>query len=257
MDCYQVYTDAEKKKIDWLEREFINFTNNYVVHEWEIPALIEGEILKKCGYFLSMPNQLTVASHIHKDKVGQVMNENKIESDDMEFQNYFLTPAACIHIYPMLERLEINNEIITTRARVYRYEDKKYELGKRMWDFEVREFVAVGTPDFVHKFLNDMQSRAMELCQKLGIKSRLNASNDHFYPSKRNEMAQKIQRVNKLKIELQYINNTSELALASFNYHNFHFSKTFKFDKNGTIVTGCVGFGIDRWIKVMKEGGII
>ena len=48
-----------------------------------------------------------------------------------------------------------------------------------------------------------------------------------------------------------------ELALASFNYHGFHFSMAFDFAKNGTIVTGCVGFGLDRWIDVLKEKQIV
>ena len=47
--------------------------------------------------------------------------------------------------------------------------------------------------------------------------------------------------------------NNKELAIASFNYHKYHFSKLFEFDKDEKIVTGCVGFGLDRWVYLLKD----
>ena len=38
------------------------------------------------------------------------------------------------------------------------------------------------------------------------------------------------------------------LALASFNSHGTHFSGPYQFDNGNQIVTGCVGFGLHRWL---------
>lgn len=246
------YTEKDVEARKKLEKELLGFANDYILKEWEIPALIGGNILKKCGYFRSMPHQLTSVGFIKENAIGQVIAENDISSNDVSKSEYYLTPAACIHLYPMLEKEQLENVVITTHARVYRYENAQFEKGQRLWDFAVREFVAVGIPGFVHTFLKDFQNKSLELCKKLGIEAKLSASNDHFYPTKENSLMQKIQKANNLKIELIADSGEKPLAIASYNYHNYHFSKPFHFDKNEKVVTGCVGFGLDRWLNIIR-----
>lgn len=58
-----------------------------------------------------------------------------------------------------------------------------------------------------------------------------------------------MQLVNKTKQELVASINGKEVALASFNFHGNHFSAKFNFEGDRNIVTGCVGFGLERWIS--------
>lgn len=251
MECYMGYTSAESKIIRRLESHFMEFADGYKLQEWEIPALISGDVLKKCGYFRTMPNQLTSVGYINKQAIDEVINKDNIEESDVLKSNFFLTPAACIHLYPMISGQQIRNELITTRARVYRYEDAKFEEGTRLWDFGVREFVAVGTPEFVKSFLVNFQEKSLEYASQCGIECQIISSNDHFYPTKNNEMMKKMQKANGLKMEL--VCKSNQLAIASYNYHGSHFSKPFNFDDEGSIVTGCVGFGLDRWISMINR----
>ena len=211
--------------------------------------MISGEILKKCGYFETMPNQLTSVGYIDERRCEELVEGSTENNLVFSSENMYLTPAACIHFYPELKKEKLKNELITTNARVFRHENG--EFGRyRLWDFNVREFVAVGSEKFVLNFLNDFRKKAIKLSEKYNIKSDINVANDHFYPSKKNKIKEKIQKMNSLKYEL--IGN-NEVALASFNFHGYHFSKTFDFDEEGSIVTGFVGFGLDRWLEIIKN----
>ena len=257
MECYMVYTDEEVNNRKWLEKEFLNFTKDYIMHEWDIPALIDEEILKKCGYFISMPHQLTAIGYINPNNIEKIINGNSITDQDIKKSRYYLTPAACLHLYPVIGEKQLINEIVTTKARVYRYENEEFVKGQRLWDFSVREFVAVGDVEYVKSFLKDFQQKSVALCNKINLECELKISSDLFYPHKLNDVRGKMQRVNKQKIELVVKSKEKELALASFNYHGFHFSGPFGFEKEGKVVTGCVGFGLDRWIDIVKEKQII
>lgn len=238
--CYKVYLNDDTKIIEELENKIQVFFNGYKTNCWSIPALIEENILVKCGYFSIMPNQLTRA-----------LNEMAVDLKQSNVK-YYLTPAACLHLYPHIKSQTIKNELITTKARVYRWEDGNYTEGVRMWDFTVRECVAIGTVSFVKEFLEDFMNKAMDLAKTYNIDAQIVQASDHFYPSKENQLKQRIQLANNLKYELQVNIDGKIIALASFNYHGFHFSKTFDFDEEGEIVSGCVGFGIDRWLTVIN-----
>ena len=253
MRSYMVYVNEEVKIRKWLEEEFLKFAEDYIMYEWDIPALIDEEILKKSGYFISMPHQLTAVGYINPTDIEKVINENNVTNQNIKKSRYYLTPAACLHLYPVIGEKQLINEIVTTKARVYRYEREEFIEGQRLWDFSVREFVAVGDVEYVKGFLKDFQQKSVALCNKINLECELKVSSDLFYPHKLNDVRGKMQRVNKQKIELVVKSREKELALASFNYHGFHFSSPFGFEREGKVVTGCVGFGLDRWIDKVKE----
>lgn len=248
---YNIYGPEDTKTIEELNNNFLNFVDNYDLIKWTIPALIKKEVLEKCGYFSTMPNQLTGAAHfkIINDFDDDINMQKKYVFDD----DYYFTPAACLHFYPELKKFDYSNKIITTLARVYRYEEGKFNKGVRCWEFLVREFVAVGEEEFVKEFLNNLKNKAISYALQYSDKVKCETANDNFYPTQENSMKQRFQKMNGLKFELQGIINNKYEAIGSFNYHGNHFSKPFNFDKNGKIVTGCVGFGIDRWMSYINS----
>jgi len=249
---YMCYLEDTTQLMEKLDEKFLSFADEYKVNKWHIPAMIESEVLMRCGYFDSMPHQLTATCFIDKEAFGDKGTDKKDYSNSLRHDGYYLTPAACVHFYPMLEENNLRNELITTKARVYRHEDGNYESGKRLWDFTVREFVAVGTSEYVHNFLEDFKVKTEQVAKEFDSNIEIRLSNDHFYPSKCNMMKERIQKNNKMKYELVVSIDGKELALASFNFHGFHFSKSFNFDEEGEIVSGCVGFGLERWISFVE-----
>lgn len=253
MNEYKGYTPLFSEKTYLLKKfdqAFLKMLDNYKVNEWIVPALIDGTILERCGYFSTLPNHLTKVAVIKRDRLQAVSEKNEICccSDFDNTNDLYLTPAACLHIYPMIEQNPIYNEIVTTYARVYRYENGNFKPLERQWDFTVREFVAVGDAEYVIKFLADLENKLLEYASSIYKNVAIEDSNDHFYPTRQNKLKEKFQLKNNLKRELVAYYGESRLAISSFNYHEYHFSKEFNFDDNEKIVTGCVGCGLERWV---------
>lgn len=244
---YETLEDTESAYYQMIDEHFKNIAVNFGGKEVVIPAMIKESVLKRCGYFRSFPQHLTGIKSYFEQMNIDIDNANKTE------ESLFLTPAACLHIYPMLEDENVENSVITTKARVYRYEAERHDGNVRLWDFSVREIVAVGTERFVLDTLAYLREQALAYCNELGIKAEIKNATDPFYPSKTNEKIKKIQKINNLKKELTTCINGIEVAIASFNIHGTHFSKTFNFDRSGQIITGCVGFGLERWIAALRE----
>lgn len=250
MKQYKTYLEEESKTIHWLDEKFKELISEYTIQEWEIPTMIDEDVLVKCGYFKTMPNHLTPVGYINLNDIETVLSSGKISKDNILFKKIYLAPAACLHIYPMLEQNPVMNQIITIKGHAYRYEENGFVEGERQWDFFVREFVAIGEPEYVKGFLNIFQKRILKLTEVCGLSCRIRAASDPFFPTKENNLMKMKQKANGLKYELVFDNR---LAIGSFNYHGFHFSKPFHFDQERKVVSGCVGFGFDRWVKALKD----
>ncbi len=243
--AYPTYDEEETKIIDKFDEDFLAFAKDYKLNKWSFASIINNDIIKKCGYFESMPNNLSFISGVGEDNIHRMIKQEEINA--LPLSGYGLTPAACLHIYPMLQKGTKINELITTRQKVYRYEQGQYSNDTRLWEFWVREFVAVGTVEYVKGFLCDFQEKALDYAKHEFEEAYLRSANDYFYPSRENKIIQLMQSKNDLKKELVVSIGQKEVACASFNYHKTHFSKIFKFDDSERIVTGCVGFGLNRW----------
>ena len=224
------------KQMNKLDNLFLNFDNS--VNQVFIPSLIKESILKKCGYFDTFPQHLTCAIPYAKK----------------EEDNYYLTPAACLHIYPMIANgLDFHNQTYTALESVYRYENGNFSQDERLWEFTVREFVFVGQKKYVLGKLDLYREKALKIAKKVNSAAKIEAAYDNFYPTKENKIKQKIQLANNMKDELLVPYQEREIAIASFNFHGTHFSYPFGFDENGETVTGCVGFGMERWVLFCNE----
>lgn len=236
-DSCSIYPEGTKI-IKELDEKFRKFIEDYNVYEVKIPSLISEEVLKRCGYFETFPQHLT--------KLAPYQDNPSYR------RKRYLTPAACIHIYPMLEKECKTHSCYTTVERVYRYENGKFDEPERLWEFTVREFVFVGNKDFVKKALSDIKEKALIFAKEIDKNAVICEAHDFFHPTPTNKMKEKIQLSNHMKDELLLELEGRKIAVASFNYHGYHFSRPFHFDQDGEIVTGCVGFGLERWLECCK-----
>lgn len=246
---YLCLYEKETELFEELDKDFVSFLDGYDVKHYSIPAMIDGDVLKKCNYFESFPHHLSLISTVRDDKLANVSLKKQVASDDVQIHDKFLTPAACLHFYPMLEKMQPKKElIITTKARVYRYEGNRFNEIGRLWDYTVREMVFVGTTDYVREMLDKMMNKVLAYAKSITPKAKLVPSCDIFFGCKRNEIKKKLQLANEKKYELIIPIDGEDVAVASFNFHGNHFSMPFHFDKQGSMVSGCVGFGLERWL---------
>ncbi len=251
-ESYICYDEKNTRLMNQVDSYFKDQAVRLGAEEYHIPAMIDQSVLARCGYFSSFPQHLTVAGHAKPETYEEVANKNQLSKDTVEVSDQYFTPAACLHFYPMFENQDIEQKVLTTRARVYRYEDKRFNGSTRLWDFTVREIVFMGSADFVKENLVKVKEITLEYTKAIGLPAEICPASDNFYPIKRNLLKKKLQAANSLKDELVIKIGDNEVAAASFNFHDTHFSKPFHFDKEGGIVSGCVGFGLERWIAALN-----
>jgi len=253
-DEYLCLGDKDSRILMEFDRMICDYIECYNAQYFSIPALIRGDVLKKCGYFKSSPQQLTVAAVADSNKLKEILKMQSLTSETAKITDFYFTPAACLHFYPMLANKKIDeSKCITTKARVYRYENGKHDGIQHFWDFTVREVVFVGSESYVRESLDDLERFIYEYAQKISTKVKMEQAFDHFYDDGNAKAMQKFQINNKVKRELLVTVKDREMALASFNFHGTHFSKNFNFDQNDTIVSGCVGFGLERWLQFFND----
>lgn len=238
---YICYIGDRSQAFEKLDNDICNLIKILNPIQLNIPSLIKRDILTKIGYFDSFPHQII--------GIKPLTEQNK-------YDNMLLTPSACLHFYPMFGEQQIDNGIFTTRARVYRNEEKETDGQTRLIDFTVREIVVVGTADDVMSKLNNIGNLIVEYGNSIGLNIKLESAFDPFYPSRENTIKKKLQLVNKQKMEMIINLNGEKLSIGSINYHGFHFSKAFQFDRNNTIVTGCIGVGLERWVSSLTNNKI-
>ena len=244
-NAYVCYDGNDAKLAKKIDDCFFKIIEKYDCEEYVIPALIDSNILRKCGSFESFPQHITYCS------VNRNNNEIK-GSYERQDSGFCLTPAACLHFYPMLEGKIVDKKCITTKAKVYRYENYKYDQVSRFWDFTVREVVFVGNKEYVQECIERISKEILEFSKTVNLNVRIDEASDSFYPSVKNAVKMKMQVKNKLKKEFITQIDGKEIALGSINIHGNHFSKVFDFDNKNTIVSACVGLGIERWVNAVE-----
>jgi len=248
-ECDKLYTN--------LDEHFKSFINEWNYKSYNIPAMIDGEVLAKCGYFESFPDQISVVGELADEKIEGIMNGGEIDTSCIKLHNKYLTPSACLHIYPMYQGKKVTeNEVVTTKARVFRCEKTGFQSMTRLWDFSVREIVFIGSGEFVKESLEKMKECALDFAQKITANAQLVVAHDHFYKGQRNDIKARVQAKNEQKFELRIPIEGQDVSVASFNFHSGHFSIPFEFDNNRQVVSGCVGFGMERWVAACLEYGI-
>lgn len=254
---YLCLFEKETELFEKLDSDFLSFLDGHQVKKYLIPAMIDGDVLQKCNYFESFPHHLSTVSTVKEDCLAHVSSNKEVSYKDLQVHHKYLTPAACLHFYPMLETIQPSEKLnLTTRARVYRYEGNRYDEVGRFWDYTVREMVFVGSPEYVRSMLEQMMDKTIAYAKSITPKARLVPSSDIFFECKRNTIKKKLQLANEKKYEAIIPIDGEDVAVSSFNFHGNHFSMPFHFDRQGSIVSGCVGFGLERWLlaKLFYEG---
>ena len=165
--------------------------------------------------------------------------------------------AACYAVYAghSTVRLGTTPVFVTTRSRCFRDEtDLQPSLG-RLRVFEMREIVVLGSRPEVEHFRKQMIDRVGGLLSALDLTGHIEIASDPFFlqgPGKESRGRRLMQQVLPLKYELQLSLDEGgrSCAVASFNHHLDFFGRRFgiRLASGATAHTGCVAFGLERWV---------
>ncbi|MEM9059729.1 MAG: hypothetical protein AAGD13_04635 [Pseudomonadota bacterium] len=229
------------------------------------PSFIDHETLQKCGYIESHPNAVSFVASVVEDfdkleayrlanscGAGPAMPPNP----DIHHAGMCLNPAACLPAYPTLQGKQIGPEghIISWLGRVFRYESRNISGLDRLYEFNVREIVFVGSEEFVAERRERALPLVVSLAETLDLDMSLQSATDPFFATV--SAAKKFfQQAHDVKNEillstLKPDGSKKLLAGGSVNMHGTFFGERFDIttEDGSPAHTGCIGLGIERWV---------
>ena len=238
-----------------LERRIAEVCLDETSIEWRVPPAIDFATLARAEYFASLPQWLTLASHLSGDddalqELAAHPDPARAVRETPTMPSVALNPAVCYHVYAALAGQVIDaSRLITAQAGCWRHEGVRHESLERGWAFTMREVVCIGRESDARSFLDRSTERASQLARGLGLDARVAVATDPFFASTA-RAKQLLQQMKELKHELLLpIGADRMTAAASFNLHDTFFGDAFdiRLADGRAATTACLAFGIERW----------
>jgi seryl-tRNA synthetase len=229
------------------------------------PAFVDADVLHRCGYFDSHPNAISFVGHMIEDfdaleafRQANSCAEGALlpDADHVHLPGLCLNPAACFPCYPTLAGRRIGDEgaAFSWKGRVFRYESRNLVGLDRLWEFNVRELVLVGSEEHVAAARHRVLPVIGELAELFDLECRIETASDPFFATVSAartfwQRAQEVKNEIILPIEPGPDGARRELACGSINLHGKFFGDRFDIGaSDGAAATACVGLGIERWV---------
>ena len=215
--------------------------------------VLPRQVLRQTGYMENFPH-LCGSVHAFSGDGAQhlaLVDRVKAGGDWTQFlkqTEVALTPAACYPLYPTLRgRLPQGGRLFDVTGDCFRHEPS--DDPARMQSFRMREHIRLGAPQDVQAWRSKWVERGERLLARFGLAPQKAVASDPFFGR-----GGKIMKTNQAALELKFemlvpiATPDAPTAVASFNYHQDHFGKTFGIeDASGAPAhTACMGFGLER-----------
>lgn len=220
------------------------------------PVLLPVKEYQKTGYIKRTPQYAMFCCSPYEEMNQLEELNSKVTSDSVKDMlnepQYSLSPSACFHTYIQYKNKTIKeNKLISFTQNVFRNEGRlNYSEFGRLRDYHVREIVLIGDENYVVTMRKKILDKAIEFMKLLNLDGEVSVAYDPFILPKMQKF-KKIQMLEKSKYELKLnYEKEKQMSVASFNLHGTAFTEPFHISLEGQsqCVTGCVGFGIERWV---------
>jgi seryl-tRNA synthetase len=250
------------KLFQHLEKLFLRLASLSDAEEFHFPVFISAKELKKLDYFKSFPQLIHFPVSLKLDEEnlrsfaqGEHMNaKGEMLLTEVTPICECLTPAACYHFYIGHQGMNLpTTQYFTTRAHCFRQE-KFYEPLRRQRNFNMREIVCIGTAEDVKSFLARYKDLMTKVLEQLKLPVEWEIATDPFFDPESNPKFI-MQQLDPVKQEMIFCKNEAEeLSIGSINYHKNYFGDGFDIKVNNqTAFSGCVAFGLERWIYAITK----
>jgi seryl-tRNA synthetase len=230
------------------------------------PPVLPRKQIEELGYLENFPHLAgSVFAFEGKELDARAMAETAGAHGDwsghLRQSELCLTPAVCYPVYPAIARrgtLPAGGVTIDPGGS-YAFRHEPSGDPARLQMFHMRELVRIAEPEVVQTWRDQWRDRALALLVALGLDASFDVANDPFFGRSGRMMAAS-QREQALKFEiLVQIAGDEPTAIASFNYHQDHFTAIYGIETadGGRAHTACLGFGHERIVlALMKTHGL-
>jgi seryl-tRNA synthetase len=230
------------------------------------PPVLPRKQIEELGYLENFPHLAgSVFAFEGKELDARAMAEvaggHGDWSGHLSQSDLCLTPAVCYPVYPAIARRGVlpAGGVTIDPGGSYAFRHEPSGDPARLQMFHMRELVRIAEPEVVQSWRDQWRDRALALLVALGLDATFDVANDPFFGRSGRMMAAS-QREQALKFEiLVQIAGDEPTAIASFNYHQDHFTGIYGIDTadGGRAHTACLGFGHERIVlALMKTHGL-
>jgi seryl-tRNA synthetase len=219
------------------------------------PPVTNRAHIEKSGYLHSFPHLLGAVCCLHgsENEIRAVIDRSKTNgswTEALSPTDLVLAPAACYPLYPLVASrgcIPVTGLVFDVASDCFRHEPSQ-DLD-RLQSFRMREFVCMGSPDYVVEFRERWMARAPEFADLLGLQYQIDGASDPFFGRTGKLLAMnQVEQALKFELLIPVRSGQQPTACMSFNYHRDHFGTKWGIrTETGEVAhTGCVAFGIDR-----------
>jgi seryl-tRNA synthetase len=242
---------------EYFDKTFKEFAKELGAVEERYPVLLSNKTIQDTGYLKTSPQYIHCVNTVKEDmdilmSLGKKGNIEKCERDILGSRQEVLSPSACFHVYENYRGKVLKEyTAVTLLQSVFRNEGRfNWREYGRLRDYHVREIVFIGSEDYVKESLIKLMDKTKKFIQRMGLSGEIKTASDPFVIPNMQRF-KKLQLKNKVKYEarLNY-SKEQQMSAASFNFHGKTFTYPFniKVEMEEDTVTGCVGYGIERWV---------
>lgn len=240
----------------YFEKRFSTLATEMGAIQKQYPVLLPVDDYLKTGYISRSPQYSIFCSNAHENMKLLEGLETAIKKGDVSSvlnnPRFALSPSACFHVYMEYKNQVIDkNQTVSFTQNVFRNEGRlNYNEAGRLMDYHVKEIVFLGDEEYVNNSRKEALRKTKELLNEWGLCAYVQKASDPFVLPKMQKY-KKIQLLDASKYEVRiWMGEDDYLAVASYNLHGTAFSYPFniKMECGESLVTGCVGFGLERWV---------
>ncbi|MEU0336063.1 hypothetical protein [Streptomyces sp. NPDC006193] len=220
-----------------------------------VPPLLPVADLAGLDVYRNFPQLALVASRLDvttagAEKIGEEADSGGFGPGSLHAAGLALPSSACygVYLHHRSGRVPADGKLVTLLGQCFRNEDR-FDGLRRLKAFRMREVVALGTPEQVTAHL-DRSARFLDaLAGRIGLPLERRAASDPFYDQAGERAV--FQQIVPVKHEYVY----QDMAIASVNVHHTFFGErcSISLPGGGPVSTGCVGFGIERWLHALSD----
>lgn len=252
---------------NYFDRVFEGFGTPWRAAPLRTPTLITTEVLSKCDYFRSFPQNVTFAAHLREDtKIIDAFRARHQHLDDvdetaladMDRPQACLSPAVCYHVYNLYKGRTIQAAplVFGICGKCFRFESTNISDLRRLWDFTMREVVFIGGRDEVLQEREKSIGMMSEFLETHRLAGEIRTASDPFFvaPDAVSKTYFQLSSDSKFEVSLM-LPDDERTAVGSHNYHSDFFGRVFNtnVEGGGPMHSVCVAFGLERWVYAFLQ----